>query len=116
MKNARDTTGKFAVKSEAPRKVRSVNLTDAAWEWLAHTAEQAGMSRNDFLEAMAASNEPLTNFSPKVEPRDTGVYTQIKELQAEVKVLHRDIQKTQKALDLVSSKLADLAPMAKAAK
>ena len=109
MKNARDTTGKFAVKSEAPRKVRSVNLTDAAWEWLARTAEQAGMSRNDLLEAMAESKEPLTGFSPKVEPRDTQADTQVKELQAEVKALHRDIQKTQKALDLVNDKLADLA-------
>jgi hypothetical protein len=55
----RDTSGKFAPKSEVPRKVRSVNLTDDAWQWLADTAEKAGMSRNDYLEALAFGNIPL---------------------------------------------------------
>ncbi|MBE9124242.1 hypothetical protein IQ269_26450 [Tychonema sp. LEGE 07199] len=56
---ARNTAGKFAPKSEAPRKVRSVNLTDDAWQWLAATAEKAGMSRNDYLEALAEGNQPF---------------------------------------------------------
>ena len=56
---ARNTAGKFAPKSEVPRKVRSVNLTDDAWQWLAATAEAAGMSRNDYLEALADGNNPL---------------------------------------------------------
>ncbi|MEG4521154.1 MULTISPECIES: hypothetical protein [unclassified Microcoleus] len=55
----RNTAGKFAPKSEAPRKVRSVNLTDDAWQWLAATAEKAGMSRNDYLEALAEGNQPF---------------------------------------------------------
>jgi hypothetical protein len=55
----RDTSGKFAPKSEVPRKVRSVNLTDEAWYWLATVAEKAGVSRNDYLEALAASNHPF---------------------------------------------------------
>lgn len=53
---ARNTAGKFAPKSEVPRKVRSVNLTDDAWLWLAATAEKTGMSRNDYLEALAESS------------------------------------------------------------
>ncbi len=55
----RDTSGKFAPKSELPRKVRSVNLTDEAWQWLAAVAEKAGMSRNDYLEALAEGNIPF---------------------------------------------------------
>jgi chromosome segregation ATPase len=55
----RDTLGKFAPKSEVPRKVRSVNLTDDAWQWLAAVAEKAGMSRNDYLEALAEGNKPF---------------------------------------------------------
>jgi hypothetical protein len=55
----RDTSGKFAPKSEASRFIRSVNLTDRAWQWLATVAEQAGMSRNDYLEALAEGNNPL---------------------------------------------------------
>jgi hypothetical protein len=38
----RDTLGKFVPKSEVPRKVRSVNLTDEAWQWLATVAELKG--------------------------------------------------------------------------
>jgi hypothetical protein len=55
----RDSSGKFAPKSEVPRKVRSVNLTDNAWHWLATVTEKAGVSRNDYLEALASSNQPF---------------------------------------------------------
>jgi hypothetical protein len=55
----RDTSGKFAPKSEVPRKVRSVNLTEDAWQWLATVAEKAGVSRNDYLEALAESSNPF---------------------------------------------------------
>jgi chromosome segregation ATPase len=59
----RNTAGKFAPKSEAPRKVRSVNLTDDAWQWLATVADKAGMSRNDYLEALAESDNPLIEMA-----------------------------------------------------
>jgi DNA repair exonuclease SbcCD ATPase subunit len=62
----RDTLGKFVPKSEVPRKVRSVNLTDQAWQWLAAVAEKARMSRNDYLEALAEGNIP---FMEMVEPQ-----------------------------------------------
>jgi hypothetical protein len=52
----RDTLGKFAPKSEVSRKVRSVNLSDDAWQWLTAVAEKAGMSRNDYLEALTAED------------------------------------------------------------
>jgi len=45
----RNTSGKFAPKSETPRKIRSVNLTDEAWQWLATVAEKTEMSRNEAL-------------------------------------------------------------------
>jgi hypothetical protein len=58
---ARNTAGKFSAKSETPRKVRSVNLTENCWQWLARIAEEAGMSRNDYLEALAeaTANPPI---------------------------------------------------------
>jgi len=65
----RDTLGKFAPKSEVPRKVRSVNLTDDAWQWLAAVAEKAGMSRNDYLEALALGSIPLMEMvEPQAQP------------------------------------------------
>jgi len=63
---ARNTSGKFAPKSETPRFIRSVNLTDDAWQWLAVVAEKAGMSRNDYLEALA---EGSSLFMEMVKPQ-----------------------------------------------
>jgi len=67
---ARNTSGKFAPKSEVPRKVRSVNLTDATWQWLATIADKAGMSRNDYLEVLAAedSNPFMETVIPQTTP------------------------------------------------
>jgi uncharacterized phage infection (PIP) family protein YhgE len=69
LNEVRDTSGKFAPKSEVPRKVRSVNLTDDAWQWLAAVAQKAGMSRNDYLEALASGNSPLMETAkPQTQP------------------------------------------------
>src|SRR4028118_543954 len=65
----RDALGQFASKSEVPRKVRSVNLTDDAWQWLGAVAEKAGMSRNDYLEALAEGNSPFMEMAkPQPQP------------------------------------------------
>lgn len=74
---ARNTAGKFAPKSEVPRKVRSVNLTDDAWLWLAATAEKAGMSRNDYLEALAESSPLMETVSADPHPLMETVTTQL---------------------------------------
>jgi septal ring factor EnvC (AmiA/AmiB activator) len=65
----RDTSGKFAPKSETPRRIRSVNLTDDAWQWLVATAQKAGMSRNDYLEALAEGDNPfIETAAPQTQP------------------------------------------------
>ena len=65
----RDTLGKFAPKSEVPRKIRSVNLTDDTWQWLAAVAEKVGMSRNDYLEALAEGSSPFIEMvKPQTQP------------------------------------------------
>jgi DNA-binding phage protein len=45
-------------------------LTDAAWQWLATIADKAGMSRNDYLEALAAedSNPFMETVIPQTTP------------------------------------------------
>jgi DNA repair exonuclease SbcCD ATPase subunit len=82
----RDTLGKFAPKSEVPRKVRSVNLTDEAWQWLAAVAEKAGMSRNDYLEALAEGIIPLIEtVKPQHQPfiKTANVKTEVDEVNIE---------------------------------
>jgi len=59
MSKNRSTSGKFAAKSETPRKIRSVNLTDETWQRLAAVAEKTGKSRNDFLESLLQGNNPF---------------------------------------------------------
>jgi uncharacterized protein YhaN len=76
----RDTSGKFAPKSETPRRIRSVNLTDDAWQWLVAAAQKAGMSRNDYLEALAEGNNPLietveSQTQPFIETPNTEIET-----------------------------------------
>ncbi|MFB8798135.1 MAG: hypothetical protein U7126_28785 [Microcoleus sp.] len=69
MSTTRNTSGKFVVKSEHPRKIRSVNLTDKAWQWLADVASCAGISRNDYLEAMAEGYVPsMETVSVEIKP------------------------------------------------
>ena len=68
---ARNTPGKFAPKSETPRKIRSVNLTDETWQRLAAVAEKTGKSRNDFLESLLQGNNP---FIETVEPQPSAAY------------------------------------------
>jgi len=75
----RDTLGKFAPKSERPRKISSVNLTDEALQWLAAVAEKAGMSRNDYLEALALGSSPLMETErPQSQPFIEMVKTETK--------------------------------------
>jgi hypothetical protein len=83
----RDTLGKFAPKSEVPRKIRSVNLTDDAWQWLAAVAEKVGMSRNDYLEALAEGSIP---FMEMVKPQTPPL---METVEAERKVDEANIEK-----------------------
>ena len=48
----RDIQGKFALKNDDYRQVRSVRLTDETWKVLGIAAECLGMSRADYLEQL----------------------------------------------------------------
>ncbi|MES1026662.1 hypothetical protein ABN584_27590 [Gloeocapsa sp. BRSZ] len=52
----RDIQGKFALKSEDYRLVRSLRLTDSTWIALGIAAECLGMTRADYLEAIVRGN------------------------------------------------------------
>jgi DNA repair exonuclease SbcCD ATPase subunit len=85
LNEVRDTSGKFAPKSEAPRKVRSVNLTDDAWQWLAAVAEKSGMSRNDYLQALAEGNSPFIEMAqPLMETAESEFYPLMEMAQVEI--------------------------------
>ncbi|MCU0544682.1 MAG: hypothetical protein MUE44_21365 [Oscillatoriaceae cyanobacterium Prado104] len=104
--NMRQTGGKFAPKSDTPRKVRSVNLTDAAWEWLARVAKDADLTRNDYLEALAQSNSPFmeTEIQPSIEMAGrTGAdaATLLNQLKAKRKKTKCDLRDIEALLELL---------------
>lgn len=52
-KQGRQKGGKFASKSDEPRHVRAVRLTDSAWKKIGAMALARGMTRADLLEEWA---------------------------------------------------------------
>lgn len=52
----RDIQGKFALKNDDYRQVRSLRLTDETWKALGIAAECLGMSRSDYLEQVIRGN------------------------------------------------------------
>lgn len=65
----RDIQGKFALKNDDYRQVRSLRLTDETWKALGITAECLGMSRADYLEKVIKGN-PSPSITRKKEPID----------------------------------------------
>ena len=53
----RDGQGKFVLKDKEPRLIRSLRLTDSAWEKLAVAASASGMTRADWLEELFRQQE-----------------------------------------------------------
>jgi hypothetical protein len=124
----RDILGKFAPTSEVPRKVRSVNLSDYAWQWLAAVAQKAGMSRNDYLEALAAEDgnpfmeAVILQTSPFMETVEANLKTDtakmayqpnsevlpfIETVQTENQRLHIELGNSEAKVDILNQELAE---------
>jgi hypothetical protein len=52
----RDIQGKFALKNDDYREVRSLRLTDDTWKALGITSECLGLTRADYLEYIVRQN------------------------------------------------------------
>ncbi len=62
----RDAQGKFALKNDEHRSVRSLRLTDTTWSELGVKAESLSLTRADLLEQMFTSNDHLhTSITPR---------------------------------------------------
>lgn len=99
--------GRFGLKSDTPRKIRSVNLTDAAWEWLASTAKQEEMSRNDFLETLSQLQrypfmEAAEETQEPVEDKVTPLMETVARLEKELAEVKREKEEIDKECDRLS--------------
>lgn len=57
MKRKRDIQGKFALKNDDYRQVRSLRLTDETWQALGIASECLGWTRADLLEKLVEQNQ-----------------------------------------------------------
>ncbi len=57
MKRKRDIQGKFSLKNDDYRRVRSLRLTDRTWRALGIAAECLGWTRADLLENLVEHNQ-----------------------------------------------------------
>ena len=57
MKRKRDIQGKFTLKDDDYRQVRSLRLTETTWKAWGITAECLGLSRADLLENLVKQNQ-----------------------------------------------------------
>ena len=55
MEQGRNEVGQFSSKGEERREVRSIRLTDSAWEKLGNIANERGITRADLIEDMMCS-------------------------------------------------------------
>lgn len=95
----RDAQGKFALKNDRHRSVRSLRLTDATWSALGALAESKSLTRADLLEQMFGSNDYAqasnirttqialpsnTRQNQACQPSNTQYDEEIQQLKAEV--------------------------------
>ena len=59
MKRKRDIQGKFSLKNQDYRQVRSLRLTDSTWQELGIASECLGITRADLLENLVQHNRSI---------------------------------------------------------
>ncbi len=62
MKRKRDIQGKFTLKNQDYRQVRSLRLTDSTWKELGIASECLGITRADLLENLVQRNKKMFSF------------------------------------------------------
>jgi hypothetical protein len=67
MKRKRDIQGKFTLKNQDYRQVRSIRLTDSTWKELGITSECLGITRADLLENLVQHNRSIFSDSGETE-------------------------------------------------
>lgn len=108
----RDVQGKFALKNDDYRSVRSLRLTDSTWEALSAAAESLGITKADLLEDMVRNQDHSfpsnTRSFEHVYPSNTSHEKELEQLKAEVQHLHQENALLVERLAVKSLQRADL--------
>lgn len=94
----RDAQGKFALKNEQHRSVRSLRLTDATWSALGALAESKSLTRADLIEQMFGSNDHaqpsntrITQIAPPSNTRQEGCQLSNTQYDEEIRQLKAEV-------------------------
>ena len=96
MNRVRGQEGKFVQKSNQRREVRSLRLTDSAWNKLGELAEAQEMTRGDFIEKLM-TDHVLQGDSLTLKPID--VY-KVEQLEIPIQLIKISINQKQLAVRL----------------
>ena len=72
MKRKRDIQGKFTLKNQDYRQVRSLRLTDSTWKELGIASECLGITRADLLENLVQQNKEIFGDLGEIEQLNPG--------------------------------------------
>jgi hypothetical protein len=102
----RDIQGKFALKNDDYREVRSIRLTDTTWKALGLASECLGLTRADLLEQIVRENNfTFPGHTLETKPLSVSLLklmTQIEELQTTIDHLRAENQLIQEQTSLKS--------------
>jgi predicted DNA-binding ribbon-helix-helix protein len=62
MEQGRNEVGQFSAKGEERREVRSIRLTDSAWEKLGNIANERSITRADLIEDMMSLGDLIDDI------------------------------------------------------
>ncbi|BAB78334.1 hypothetical protein ACN23B_28220 (plasmid) [Anabaena sp. FACHB-709] len=98
----RDIQGKFALKNEDYRLVRSLRLTDSTWVTLGITSECLGLTRADYLEQIIRENALPNTGCPSNTRQNMESLPSNTRYEEEIELLKLEIQNlTQKNVALM---------------
>ncbi len=86
MKRKRDIQGKFTLKNQDYRQVRSIRLTDNTWKELGIASECLGITRADLLENLVHQNKETFSTDGEIEK----LTQEINQLKQEIQSLHQE--------------------------
>ncbi len=105
MKRKRDIQGKFTLKNQDYRQVRSIRLTDSTWKELGIASECLGITRADLLENLVRQNKET--FSPNGEIEK--LTQEINQLKQEIQSLHQEKSGLKAKITVNKDELSSLA-------
>lgn len=97
----RDIQGKFALKNDDYRSVRSLRLTDDTWRALGMIAECMGLTRADYLEEIVSRD-----LLPSITRQETEPLPSITRQEQEIERLKAQVQNLQENNSALVSRAA----------